>query len=154
MANGPVLRGRIVGTKFLVSFASESGKLLASKVWKNRTNYTDAVQQPEAEPLRALVETLNEIRDQGKTTTIAVDIEHEDRNAGLVVTAADPETVIWQLACVLIATKEIQEHVAENKVFADFKNPDLSIRLEVKENGEVLVQDTELPSTDNADGQV
>lgn len=131
----------IFGATFVRSFSGELGKLSATEVWKNRESYSDAVKQATAAPFNRLVVALNSFRNKGQTTTIAVRIEGTERNAGFILTSEDPSVVAWQMACITLCASEIRQIVLDNPdlPWKDSGNPDLSIKIDVLENGDISI---------------
>ena len=140
----------LFGAKFVGTFSAELGKLTANEVWKNKENYKSAVKHATAAPFRRLVAALNSFRRKSQTTTLAVKIEGTQRNAGLILTSEDPAVIAWQMGCVMICAEEIRKIVLDNPdlPWRDFDNPDLSIKIEVLENGDVTIMGQAISKAD------
>jgi hypothetical protein len=137
----------IFGGKFAASFSTELGKLVAGEVWKNKKNYYDAVKQKNAAPFLRLVKAIQDLRSKDQTITIAIKIPGTPRNAGLVITSDDPAEIAWQIANVTRCAEDIKKIILDARQNTNVEkytvgsNPDLSIVIEVLENGDVRILD-------------
>lgn len=137
----------ILGGKFASSFASELGKLAANDVWKEKKNYYDAIKNKIAIPIQRLVDAIKKLREKDQSVTIAIKIPGTMRNAGLVLSSDDPAVLIWQIANVIRCADKIQKILIEarqanpDSFRSEGSNPDMSIVIEVLENGDVKVLD-------------
>jgi hypothetical protein len=137
----------IFGGKFAGSFSTEMGKLVAGEVWKNKKNYYEAVKQKTAVPFLRLFNAIQDLRSKDQTITIAVKIPGTPRNAGLVITSEDPAEIAWQLANVMRCADEITNIIMDARKnttglqYTIGDNPDMSLVIEVLENGDVKILD-------------
>ena len=135
----------LFGGTFAISFANELGKQVASEVWKEKKNYYEAVKQASANSFLRVVAAIQALRAKEQTVTIAVRVPGTPRNAGLVLTSNDPAEIAWQISNVTRCSVEIVEVIQQAQAAnpgqppRNGNNPDLSIVIEVLDNGDVRV---------------
>lgn len=135
----------LFGGKFAISFATELGKLAATDVWKEKKNYYEAIKQNTAAPFLKLFNAIKALRTKEQTVTIAIKIPDTPRNAGLVLESNDPAEIAWQISNVIRCAEKIRDIIIKarsiNPHLTNGSNPDMSIVIEVLENGDVKVLD-------------
>jgi hypothetical protein len=139
-----------LGGRFLDGLASESGKLAARRVWRQKSEYEEAVKTKGAEPLVELVRQIAAFKKSAprkrEVMSFAVPVPPLHRSPGMPVTSEDPAEVIFQLATIARLAPEIRDAVLRamqdpKAVDALPRNPDRSFRIEVLEDGTVRIGD-------------
>ena len=137
----------ILGGKFAASFATELGKLTATKIWKEKKNYHEAFKKIISSPFHRFVNAIKALRTKNQTILITIKIPGTIRNASLALISDDPAEIAWQIANVIRCAEDIKDIVEAakktnpNENFLDRNNPDMSVVIEVLDNGDVKVFD-------------
>lgn len=137
-----------LGDTFLRSFSDELGKQAAAEVWKQKNNYYEALKRVSAAPFLKLAKSIQSLRKKNQIVTISVKIPNTPRNASLVITSDDPAVIIWQIANVTRCAGDIRDVIKKateanpQSPPRNGKNPDMSIVLELFENGDLKILDT------------
>ena len=133
----------LLGGSFAVSFGNEIAKQAAAEVWKQKSNYYEAVKRLSAAPFLKLAKTIKALREKNQTVTVSVKIPNTPRNASLVISSDDPAVIIWQIANITRCAADIREVIAKaaedspQSPPCNGDNPDMSIVLELLENGDI-----------------
>jgi len=135
----------ILGGKFAASFVSELGKqaaITSIDFWKDKKNYPNAIKGENSAAFFKFIEAIKSLREKNQTITIAVKLPGTPRNAGLILKTDNSSELAWQLACIALKTEQIQQlyleiEKSENRMQKTGNNPDMSIELELMDNGDV-----------------
>lgn len=140
-----VLKGTVafLGGKFLSSYISELGKHAALKTIEAfQAKESNSESNIDADSFMELVVAIKKLREKGQTVTIAVKLPDTPRNAGFIIETDDPREIAKQISFIAIHTEEIQNSYQAiinkgGKVPRTGNNPDMSLKIELLENGDV-----------------
>jgi hypothetical protein len=129
------------------AFVAELGKLSAGDIWKNKENFSEALRRVANSKFFRVVSAIQALRKKNIIVTVAVQVKNTPRNAGLIIVSDDPAEIGWQIANIARCAEDIQRIVQRVQAAGGVNynlppgigNEDISIKVEVLENGDVRV---------------